>query len=480
MAQIYISYSHSDDEAAQHIIESVRQAGYSTFDDRGMRTGSEWEDAKTAAIDAAQCVVIIWSKGAADSAFLQYEIQRAIKAWSLDRLVLAALDDTPLPVGLRDLSPIHIRNGDDAGTQKVVERIKRSLEFAGPATPVVLNRPHRFWLIAAIGLCLFLIPFGWLNRSRIASETDAETIAVEAAKARHRADVADQARQAALDGADKADKARQAAEAKAADAEKARQAAEAKAADGIPNEVETTALARVRIDEADKARQAAADAERARKGAEEVAANAVRARQAAERLAADAEKARQSALWSRHLLFQVLESAIVGGVIGAAAVGAIWMLLRRRQRLAAIQPSVTILVNAPKTPSSTPQVFVSYSHEDERAVDALVRQIEELGHAIWIDRESTGSQRYAGKIVEAIKASRFVALMGSQSAFASDHVMREVYIAGDLKKPFIVFLLDPAELPNDILYFVSGFPRVAVTSMDIQRLRSEIARVVGA
>jgi len=97
---------------------------------------------------------------------------------------------------------------------------------------------------------------------------------------------------------------------------------------------------------------------------------------------------------------------------------------------------------------------------------------------VWIDRQSTGSQRYAAPIVRAIRSSKLVALMCSQNAFASDHVIREVYVAGDYKKPFIAFQLDPTEFPDEVLYFVSGFPRVRVEAVDLAQLRSEIARLV--
>ena len=97
---------------------------------------------------------------------------------------------------------------------------------------------------------------------------------------------------------------------------------------------------------------------------------------------------------------------------------------------------------------------------------------------VWIDREAKGSQRYAAPIVRAIRTSRLVALMCSQNAFTSDHVVREVYVAGDYKKPFITFELDSTQFPDEILYFISGFPRIPVASMDPQRLRSEIARLV--
>src|SRR6185295_13306647 len=101
MGQIYVSYSKSDHQAAKAIVAAIRQAGLDAFDE------SYLPPAK--AIDYAQCVVVLWSKAAANSEWVQLEIQRALKAWASDRLVLATLDETPLPVGLRDLSPIHVR-----------------------------------------------------------------------------------------------------------------------------------------------------------------------------------------------------------------------------------------------------------------------------------------------------------------------------------------------------------------------------------
>jgi TIR domain len=126
------------------------------------------------------------------------------------------------------------------------------------------------------------------------------------------------------------------------------------------------------------------------------------------------------------------------------------------------------------------QVFVSYSHEDLSTVDGLVQQIEGSGYAVWIDRLATGSRRYAGQIVQAIRTSKLVAVMGSKNAYSSDHVTREVYVAGDLRKPFIAFQLDQSDIPDEILYFVTGFPRVPIKGVSSQQLRSEIARLIVA
>jgi hypothetical protein len=51
-------------------------------------------------------------------------------------------------------------------------------------------------------------------------------------------------------------------------------------------------------------------------------------------------------------------------------------------------------------------------------------------------------------------------------------------VAGDYKKPFIAFQLDQTEFPDELLYFVTGFPRVPVAAIEPERLRSDIARLI--
>jgi TIR domain len=176
------------------------------------------------------------------------------------------------------------------------------------------------------------------------------------------------------------------------------------------------------------------------------------------------------------LLFKIAP-ALFWVAIGMLAVWG-WTVWSRK-RLEPISKVSTIVPpeQLPDRAEAATQVFVSYSHQDKQTVDQLVDQIEKLGYTVWIDRQSTGSQRYAAAIVRAIRSSRLVALMCSAHAFTSDHVLREVYIAGDYKKPFIAFQLDPTEFPDQFVYFISGFPRITVASLDRDQLRSEIARL---
>ena len=163
----------------------------------------------------------------------------------------------------------------------------------------------------------------------------------------------------------------------------------------------------------------------------------------------------------------------VGMGLGLAAAWA-WSKWRRSQSTSA----------AVRTPSLAPDascdtgIFISYSRLDTRTVEQLAKRMEKAGHAVWIDREAEGTQRYAASIVRAIKGAQIIALMSSRNAFASDHVIREVYVAGDYKKPFIVFQLDQTEFPDEVLYFISGFPRVSVGSLDQKHLQTELSKLL--
>jgi hypothetical protein len=107
MKDVFISYSRKDEAAVMPIYEALLPILRKT----------SWEDADFApettvaerlrtTLSEARCIVVVWSQAAAESEFVQEEIRDAIRAWSAGRLVLATLDDTPLPVGLRDISAI--------------------------------------------------------------------------------------------------------------------------------------------------------------------------------------------------------------------------------------------------------------------------------------------------------------------------------------------------------------------------------------
>ncbi|MEO0983908.1 MAG: toll/interleukin-1 receptor domain-containing protein [Pseudomonadota bacterium] len=104
--------------------------------------------------------------------------------------------------------------------------------------------------------------------------------------------------------------------------------------------------------------------------------------------------------------------------------------------------------------ASASHVFVSYSHSDKDSVWPLVDEVETSGVDIWIDREIEGGEGWAGAIVRAIKGSGAFCIMCSERAFQSDHVRREIYLADKYKKALVPVVLEDAEMPEDIEYFL--------------------------
>jgi TPR repeat protein len=152
--------------------------------------------------------------------------------------------------------------------------------------------------------------------------------------------------------------------------------------------------------------------------------------------------------------------------------------LYNHHRLVKLSYTLVSKDNTQPAGGSSPQVFVSYSRADSDVVDQLVAQIKQLGYTVWIDREETSSQRFAATIVAGIRKARLVALMCSRHSVTSDQVVREVYVAGDCKKPFVIFQLDSTQFPDEFLYFLSGYPRISTTNLDTARLRSQIEKAI--
>ena len=104
MARVFASYAEDDRNSVLPIIAALRRRGdLDVFDPHELLAGEPIAERLQRELDTANCILVFWSNGAARSPWVQKEVYRAIQGWSSDRLVLATLDDAPLPVGLRDL-----------------------------------------------------------------------------------------------------------------------------------------------------------------------------------------------------------------------------------------------------------------------------------------------------------------------------------------------------------------------------------------
>lgn len=430
MPQVFVSYSRADAARAQPILDALARSGLHVARPEGLTLGMSNAEAIAQEIERADCVVILWSHAAANSEWVQREIHLAIEAWSAGKLLLVSLDDAPLPVGLRDLEAIPYRDGA-RHTDEIVRRVEE-LVWGGSreamAAPPMAQLPHaarragaRWGIVGGVLAMLLVAGIGayWFT-------------------------VGNEPHPAAVGGS----------------AEQPKGEPPAVVPSPEPGEG------------AGELPPIPPDKWNFEWPGEEPADGPV---------TLPSQEINRDLLGPDPLLVALI-TGLVGIAIGAGLAYALWRLSRRRaaRREAQAAPAIaspSLQSVAASLPDGMP-VFVSYSRQDLRDVDRLVKQIEQAGYGVWIDRQAHGSQRYAAPIVRAIKSAQLVALMCSQNAFASDHVIREIYIAGDCKKPFLVFQLDSSEFPDEVLYFVTGFPRLSVTALDPQGLRTELSRLL--
>src|SRR5262245_62975462 len=95
--EVFVSYANKDRLAALPIMKALGRAGLTVCNDGPIAATEFLTKQLQSVIDSAACMLLLWSRAAAESPFVQQEIQQAVQAWSSDRLVLAALDDTPFP-----------------------------------------------------------------------------------------------------------------------------------------------------------------------------------------------------------------------------------------------------------------------------------------------------------------------------------------------------------------------------------------------
>jgi hypothetical protein len=421
MVQALLAYAIEDAAVASSIAHALESRRIDVALQPLPPAGTALTDDARTRLARAHCLVLLWSRAAAQSGFVSHDLAQAIGAWSQGRLVIATVDETELPRGMRDLHAIAIRGGvdvPDSLLESVLDLVRPMAAAATeppmpyiPPPPTAPAAEPPQWAASAgapqlaasrgagrIGLAVLAVAAGailigaaWLFLLSVQPETSAPPPL------------------------------------------------------GPPNGISDTGRSSTEL---------------------------------------------------------VIYAALLSGLAGAGLVFALTWRARRRQAPAptrtqtmaspaapqprpnatpapapASSPSATAPMPA-APPANAPAIFVSYSRQDGQTVEQLVAQIEKAGYTVWIDRQSTGSQRYAAPIVRAIRTSKLVALMCSRHAFESDHVIREVYVAGDYKKPFIAFQLDPSEFPDEVLYFVSGFPRIPVAALDPSQLRSELARLV--
>lgn len=439
---------------------------------RKMMRGLDIEIAYSLPDGEPRTVLLVWSAAAPATAA---DVPTLIDLWSRGRLVIARRDDTALPLGLGDLETVP----PDAPPRETALKLLHAALAPGegalpqPApvesppppvfepAPVAMARPMRRWpLVVAAAVVVLVIAGGlmsWLQQAAsppvqrsAGSEEAAWRRELEAARAAARS--AQEASQRERSSSDERER-RATAERGVRD-----QARPAAAAQSPPPSTSAQPTDDTRI--ADLERQISELKLRLESGA------------------SDGSRAATSEVPSW--------TPWVAGAGVVALVAILILLIRRRRPPAvaetavapAVEPAAVLALAVPPAVVGE-SLFVSYAHYDRLRVDSLVLEIEAMGRVVWIDRTGmTGGPGWAGQIARAIKGSRAVVLMASPSAYASDQVVRELYLAMGSKKIIVPIELEPADLPDELAYILAPFQRHAVQAGDMRGILSRALAAV--
>ena len=115
----------------------------------------------------------------------------------------------------------------------------------------------------------------------------------------------------------------------------------------------------------------------------------------------------------------------------------------------------------------TPDVFISYSRENQQEVIKLVEYLRAQGVAVWMDESDIhGATMWTKEIVEAIRASSVFILAISRHSTGSKNVVKELALASEREKIILPIYLEQCDIPETMEYQLAGIHNIALYTLD--------------
>jgi hypothetical protein len=111
--EVFLSYAHEDVGVAQMISERIGRENWSVFWDRSIPVGLTWDDIVEGALDAAKCVVVLWSPAARNSDWVRIE---AMEGAERGILAPALIKETKIPLRFRRIQAADLVGWDSSAS----------------------------------------------------------------------------------------------------------------------------------------------------------------------------------------------------------------------------------------------------------------------------------------------------------------------------------------------------------------------------
>jgi TIR domain len=120
MSDIFISYAREDHPRVERLAEALEQRGWSVWWDPDIRTGEDFGSTIHAALQAARCVIVVWSQQSISSNWVKDEAQVG-----RERRVLlpVRIDTVEPPLGFRQLQTVDLTGWSPTSPGSAFEKL---------------------------------------------------------------------------------------------------------------------------------------------------------------------------------------------------------------------------------------------------------------------------------------------------------------------------------------------------------------------
>lgn len=127
-----------------------------------------------------------------------------------------------------------------------------------------------------------------------------------------------------------------------------------------------------------------------------------------------------------------------------------------------------------------PDLFISYSRDDQDKVIALAQRLRQAGVSVWIDQGSIDAAAlWSEQIVRALDSAKALLLMVSKASVGSDNVAKEVMLFSERKGHILPVHLEPTVLPPTLKYPLAGIQHIEFYAGDPEEKLQAILRALG-
>ena len=132
MADVFLSYTHSDERVAERLADRLTESGWSTWWDRQLLSGDNYRIEMQRQLDDARCVLVLWSRAALASRWVNDEAEAGA---STGRLVQISVEGLAPPLGFRSVQYVEMSGATDLG-EEAFQRVAAAI-----AEPVICRTP---------------------------------------------------------------------------------------------------------------------------------------------------------------------------------------------------------------------------------------------------------------------------------------------------------------------------------------------------